>query len=74
MNLQTKEEVKAKAKEWLLATDYAVLSDVQIDNKDEFLLFRKTMRELVTQDISSFYFDENFFPKPKWTVVEATPE
>ena len=43
------EEVKAYAKQLLEKTDYTVLADVNLTNKQEFITYRNTVR------ISIFY-------------------
>ena len=57
-------EVKAKAKELLEQTDYAVLSDVNITNKDEFISFRSNVRIAYLYPNYSFIFQD--VPTPIW--------
>jgi hypothetical protein len=41
----TVEEYKAQIKQYLIDTDYVMLSDVALDNKDEFVSYRAFLRE-----------------------------
>ena len=64
-------EVKAKAKELLEQTDYAVLSDVNIINKDEFIFFRSNVRMVYLYPNYSYSFQD--VPTPIWsTTLTAT--
>ena len=56
--------VKAKAKELLEQTDYAVLSDVNITNKNEFISFRENVRVAYLHPNYSHTFED--VPTPIW--------
>lgn len=58
------DNVKAKAKELLEQTDYAVLPDVNITNKDEFILFRANVRVVYLYPNQSYNFQD--VPTPIW--------
>lgn len=59
------DNVKAKAKELLEQTDYAVLPDVNITNKDEFILFRANVRVAYLHPNQSYNFQD--VPTPIWS-------
>lgn len=61
MTFNTLEEVKAYAKQQLENTDYSVLPDVNLSNKQEFVGYRSILRLQ--------YFNPNFTPFP----IEPTP-
>jgi len=61
ITFNTLEEVKAYAKQQLEKTDYTVLSDVNLNNKQEFVNYRSLLRLQ--------YFNPNFTPFP----IEPTP-
>jgi hypothetical protein len=67
-------EVKAKAKELLEQTDYVVLSDVNITNKDEFISFRSNVRMAYLYPNYSFTFQD--VPTPIWgtTPIATSPQ
>jgi len=58
------DNVKAKAKELLEQTDYAVLSDVNITNKNEFISFRENVRVAYLNPNYSWNFQD--VPTPIW--------
>lgn len=72
ITFNTIEEVKAYAKKQLEETDYAVLSDVRISNKNEFEVYRSEMREVYFNPRINF----QFFPAPKaiWESPENVPQ
>ena len=61
------DNVKAKAKELLEQTDYAVLSDVNIINKDEFISFRSNVRIAYLYPNYSYNFQD--VPTPIWSTT-----
>jgi len=61
IELYNLEQIKAYAKQQLEKTDYAVLPDVNLNNKQEFLAYRSILRLQ--------YFNPNFTPFP----AEPTP-
>jgi hypothetical protein len=65
----TPEELLARckqiAKTLLQATDWATLSDVNLTNKDEFLTYRATLRNLVLNPVTSPEFPSE--PTPIWS-------
>lgn len=74
-------ETKSKLKELLQQTDYAVLSDVLLDNKDDFLAFRTMVRQYLTDEnfltemdsAGVNFLDQLVIPEPVWTEPEETP-
>jgi len=61
----TLEEVKAYAKKLLEETDYSVLPDVNLSNKNEFINFRILIRNVYFNPSLSFQFPDN--PSPIWS-------
>lgn len=66
------DNVKAKAKELLEQTDYAVLSDVNITNKDEFISFRSNVRIAYLYPNNSFTFQD--VPTPIWSTTPTATD
>jgi hypothetical protein len=66
------EDFKKYAKEKLLETDWSVLPDVQLKNKQEFVIYRGAIRLALTIDNYSFQFKET--PIADWTPVERTAD
>jgi hypothetical protein len=66
------EDFKKYAKEKLLETDFAVLSDVKLKNKQEFVIYRNAIRLALTIDNYSFQFQEK--PIADWTPIERTAD
>lgn len=61
ITFNTLEEIKAYAKQQLEKTDYSVLPDVNLNNKQDFVSYRNILRLQ--------YFNPNFTPFP----IEPTP-
>jgi hypothetical protein len=53
----------------LKATDYAMLSDVNISNKDEFIGYRSFLRQALKDLYLSTYFPEE--PQPIWKTLNT---
>jgi len=66
------DNVKAKAKELLEQTDYAVLSDVNITNKDEFISFRSNVRMVHLNPNYSWNFQD--VPTPIWSTTPTATD
>jgi len=60
-----KQNCKQTSKVLLQATDWATLSDVNLTNKDEFLTYRATLRNLVLNPVTSPEFPSE--PTPIWS-------
>jgi hypothetical protein len=61
------EELTRYAKQQLEKTDYSVLSDVNLNNKHEFITYRSILRQIIINpNISSFIPNE---PKADWIIV-----
>jgi hypothetical protein len=58
-------ELKEYVKEQLSNTDYAVLEDVKLINKDEFISYRARLRSLYLNPILTASIPEE--PQAKWT-------
>lgn len=56
---------KAKAKEFIAATDWAVLPDVGLQNKSEFEAYRATLRALILNPVADPVFPTE--PQPVWS-------
>ena len=64
--------VKTKAKELLEQTDYAVLSDINITNKAEFISFRANVRMAYLYPNHSWNFQD--VPTPIWSSTAAATD
>jgi len=64
----TIEEQKKLIKQRLQDSDYAMLSDVAIDNKDEFTTYRYHLRQMYFADYEIQIIPE--VPDPIWTEAE----
>jgi len=67
----TLEEQKELAKEYLAKTDYTMLSDVAIDNKEFFIGYRSFLRDVMHS--SELIGSIPYPPDPEWTQPEETP-
>ena len=56
---------KAKAKELIAATDWAVLPDVSLTNKSEFEAYRATLRSLILNPVENPQWPTE--PQPVWS-------
>ena len=70
------EEVKAYAKQLLEKTDYTVLADVNLTNKQEFITYRNTVRISIFYPSINVQFPQE--PDPIWgssvnTVTSTQP-
>ena len=74
INPTSLEEQKTIVKQLLMATDYAVLSDVAIDNQDEFENYRDELRNILKSD--RLLAIPTNTPDPVWsdTSIQATAE
>lgn len=61
---ETEQEAKAIAKVLLEQTDYAVLSDVEIKNRDEFVNYRAALRSVLSSPKMPVFFSNP--PEPIW--------
>ena len=59
-----KANCKSKAKELLVASDWSVLSDINIINSAEFIAYRALLRELVINPVTDPTYPTE--PKPVW--------
>jgi hypothetical protein len=59
-----KDACKTQAKELLAQTDWAILTDVPLDNKAEFKSYRETLRNLVLNPVENPEFPTE--PTPSW--------
>lgn len=59
------DQTKAKAKELIAATDWAVLPDVNLQNKQEFETYRATLRGLITNPVAEPEWPTE--PQPIWS-------
>jgi hypothetical protein len=66
----TLEEVKAYAKKLLEETDYAVLSDVNLTNKNDFINYRNIIRLIYLNPVVSPYWPEA--PQAIWAESSNT--
>jgi len=66
------EDFKKYAKEKLQETDFAVLPDVKLKNKQDFITYRGAIRLALTTNSYSFQFQET--PIADWTPVERTAD
>ena len=57
------EELIAYAKQQLEKTDYAVLSDVYLTNKDEFINYRSILRQAIMFPNLSIFSNSSKFPE-----------
>jgi hypothetical protein len=64
ITFNTSEEVKAYAKQQLEKTDYAVLPDVSLQNKSDFISYRNYIRVIYFNPITNFCFPPE--PLPVW--------
>jgi hypothetical protein len=55
----------------LKETDYAMLSDVYILNKAEFITYRRSLRQALKDLYLSTQFTER--PQPVWGAIQQTP-
>jgi len=67
----TLEEVKAHAKKLLEETDYTVLPDVNLTNKNEFVDYRNLIRILYTSPRLTSWWPEK--PKAVWGASVSLP-
>jgi hypothetical protein len=58
-------EYKAKIRQLLIDTDYTVLPDVALDNKDSFIEYRAVLRECYKNP--DVHLDVFTPPNPEWT-------
>lgn len=72
MIFNTLEEVKAYAKQQLEKTDYAVLPDVSITNKFDFIFYRNLVRNIYFNPALSSCFPQE--PLPIWGVPVSSIE
>ena len=56
---------KAKAKELIAATDWAVLPDVGLANVSDFTVYRATLRQLILNPVAKAVFPTE--PTPVWS-------
>ena len=59
-----KDACKSQAKSLLAASDWAILTDVPLDNKAEFKSYRETLRNLVLNPVENPTFPTE--PTPSW--------
>ena len=59
-----KDACKAQAKSLLALTDWAILTDVPLDNKAEYKSYRETLRNLVLNPVENPTFPTE--PTPSW--------
>lgn len=71
LTFSTNEEVKAYAKKLLEETDYAVLPDVNLKNKNEFVYYRNIIRLLYTSPRLTAWWPEK--PKAVWGEPVSLP-
>jgi hypothetical protein len=64
ITFNTSEEVKAYAKQQLEKTDYAVLPDVSLQNKFDFISYRNFIRVIYFNPMVSSCFPQE--PLPVW--------
>lgn len=64
MQFYTLEQVKAYAKQLLENTDYSVLPDISLKNKDEFVQYRNIVRFFYFNPTFGAIFPEE--PNPIW--------
>jgi len=64
MQFYTSEQVKAYAKQLLEDTDYSVLSDVNLLNKNEFISYRSIVRMYLFNPVINAQFPDQ--PNPIW--------
>lgn len=55
---------KNKAKQLISLCDWSVLPDVQIENKQDFIIYRSKLRELILNPIENPIFPSE--PQPIW--------
>lgn len=58
-------DCKAKAKKLIAATDWAVLPDVNLENKTEFETYRAALRGLITNPVADPVWPTE--PQPIWS-------
>ena len=61
-----KNKCKSDAKQLIEKTDWSILPDVKIENKSEFELYRKQIRELIINPVEDPKFPLE--PNPIWSV------
>ena len=64
ITFNTLEEVKAYAKEQLEKTDYSILPDVSLTNKDDFVFYRNFVRMIYLNPKINSQFPQE--PVPVW--------
>ena len=64
INFNTKEQAKEYAKQLLENTDYSVLPDISLTNKDDFIEYRNMVRFIYFNPTVGAVFPEE--PKPIW--------
>jgi len=67
INFNNADDLKQYILDQLKATDYAMLSDVNISNKDEFIGYRSFLRQALKDLYLSTYFPEE--PQPIWSTL-----
>ena len=60
-----KDACKEKAKSLLALTDWAVLPDVQLTNQADFVAYRATLRDLITNPVQDPQWPTE--PQPVWS-------
>jgi hypothetical protein len=63
------DDLKQYTLDQLKATDYAMLSDVSLLNKDEFIVYRAFLRQVLKNLYLSTQFPEE--PQPVWGALNA---
>jgi hypothetical protein len=61
------DDLKQYTLDQLKATDYAMLEDVNLLNKDEFIVYRSFLRQVLKDLYLSTYFPEE--PQPIWSTL-----
>lgn len=62
---------KMVAKSLLEASDWSILPDVNLTNRDEFLIYRATLRDLVLNPVTDPEFPVE--PIPNWNIDSLPP-
>jgi hypothetical protein len=71
-SFNTIEELKSYIKEQLANTDYTMLEDVKLLNKNDFVIYRTILRSIYFSDplyITACLPNE---PQPKWNIGNST--
>jgi hypothetical protein len=72
LTFNTIEELKSYIKEQLIKTDYTMLEDVKLLNKNEFVIYRTILRSIYFSDPLYITAVLPIEPQPVWDILNTT--